>query len=69
MKLFKSLQESLDSLPEKYRVVLTLRYFENFKYNEIAQILGKRVGTVKSLVHRGLRRLRTLLKEHNATFS
>ena len=69
MKLFVSLQKSLDSLPEKYRAVLTLRYFENLKYDEIAQILGKRVGTVKSLVHRGLKRLRTIMEEQNATFS
>jgi len=68
MELFRSLQRSLDSLPEKYRAVLTLRYFENLRYDEIAQILG--------LSERSARRLwsfarawlyRHLRREHSGT--
>ncbi len=69
MRLFAQLYKSLDFLPERYRSVLVLRYFESLSYNEIAQVLGKRVGTVKSLVHRGLKRLRVLMENQNATFS
>jgi DNA-directed RNA polymerase specialized sigma24 family protein len=35
--------------------VLTLRFFENKPLKEIGEILGKREGTVKSLLHRGLK--------------
>ncbi len=69
MRLFYSLHESLNALPEKYHTVLVLRYFEGLKYEEIAKVVGKRVGTVKSLVHRGLKRLRVLFNGKNATFS
>lgn len=69
MQLFYSLHESLNALPEKYHTVLVLRYFEGLQYEEIAKVVGKRVGTVKSLVHRGLKRLRVLFNGKNATFS
>ncbi len=67
--LYIHLHETLNTLPEKYRSVLVLRYFEELKYDEIAQVMGKRVGTVKSLVHRGLKRFRILMDKYNATFS
>ena len=38
--------------------MLALRYFEGMPCAEIADVLGKRIGTVKSLIHRGLERLK-----------
>ena len=58
----------LKKIPEKYRTVITLRYFEELSYNEIAMVLEKRVGTVKSLLHRGLKRMRKIYEKQNATF-
>lgn len=45
-------------LPERQRAVLVLRFYEDLPEAEVAQILGCRVGTVKSSVHRALKRLR-----------
>jgi RNA polymerase sigma-70 factor (ECF subfamily) len=56
--LYTNLYESLNILQEKYRHVLILRYFEGLSYCEIAHVMGIREGTVKSLIHRGLERLR-----------
>ena len=50
-------------LSVKYQEVLTLRYFENKQIKEISEILGKREGTVKSLLHRGLEKLRRLMEQ------
>ena len=36
----------------------TMQYFEYLSLDEIAAILGRPVGTVKSLVHRGIAKLR-----------
>lgn len=44
---------ALERLPEEYRVVSTLYFMEDFKYDEIAEILGVPVGTVRSRLHRG----------------
>jgi RNA polymerase sigma-70 factor (sigma-E family) len=45
-------------LPPRQRAVLALRFYEDLPEGEIAEILGCRVGTVKSNLHRGLARLR-----------
>ena len=58
----------LEMLPERYRTVLVLRYFEGLHIGEIAHVLGKRAGTVKSLIHRGLKRLRKTMGGKSATF-
>lgn len=50
-------------LPALYQEVITLRYFEKKKLSEVAEILGKREGTVKSLLHRGLEKLRFLMQD------
>ena len=52
------LHQQLSILPLKYQEVITLRYFEKKQINEISEILGKKEGTVKSLLHRGLEKLR-----------
>ena len=57
----------LSQLPARYQEVIALRFYEKKQINEIAQILGKREGTVKSLLHRGLEKLKVLL-EKDATF-
>ncbi|MCL0063891.1 RNA polymerase sigma factor [Dehalococcoidia bacterium] len=59
---FLILHENLSKLPVKYQEVITLRYFENKHLKEIGEILGKREGTVKSLLHRGLEKLRKLME-------
>jgi RNA polymerase sigma-70 factor (ECF subfamily) len=55
---FAKLHEALCRLPERYQSVLALRYFEGLSYEEVADVLEKKIGSVKSLIHRGLERLR-----------
>ena len=54
---FLKIQKELQSLPLLYQEVLSLRYFEEKKVSEIAEILGKKEGTVKSLLSRGFDKL------------
>lgn len=55
---FAAVQAALLELPLKYQEVLSLRFFEQKSNEEIAAILQKPVGTIKSLVSRGLEQLR-----------
>jgi len=48
---------ALGALEDPYRAVLTLRYRQDLSYAEIGSALGLAVGTVSSLIHRGLARL------------
>ena len=48
------------SLPQKYRTVIHLFYYEDMSVRQIAEVLGTKESTVKSQLHRG----RELLKEN-----
>ena len=61
-KEFLALHDSITKLPLRYQEVIVLRFFEEKQLNEIGEILGKPEGTVKSLLHRGLERLRKLME-------
>jgi RNA polymerase sigma-70 factor (sigma-E family) len=55
------LWQALQRLPTRQRTAIVLRYYLDLPEAEVARLLGVPVGTVKSLVHRGLARLRDRL--------
>ena len=61
-KEFLQVQQELTKLDTKYQEVIALRYFEEKSIKEIAQILSKKEGTVKSLISRGLDKLKESLE-------
>ena len=65
---FARLHEALSRLPERYQTILALRYFESLSCEEVAEVVGTKVGTVKSLIHRGLKQLRRQYEGDPATF-
>jgi RNA polymerase sigma-70 factor (ECF subfamily) len=56
------LESEMKRLPEKYKTAFLLRDVDNLSYEEIAQVLGVPLGTVKSRVNRARAILRTRLK-------
>jgi RNA polymerase sigma-70 factor (ECF subfamily) len=59
--LSQSIRTLMERLPPQYREVLTLFYIEQARYEEIAEIMGIPLGTVKTHIHRARLRLRDLL--------
>ena len=57
------LQGALERLPEKYRVVIILRYFEDMKIADIAHVLNEKENTVKTRLYNGLSKLKIELIE------
>ena len=53
---------ALATLTPKRRIALVLRFYEDQGVEAIAAALGCRVGTARSLVHRGLATLRKTLE-------
>lgn len=49
-------------LPERYRTVINLYYFADLGYQEIADLLNIPLGSVKSYLYRGIRRLRKVME-------
>jgi RNA polymerase sigma-70 factor (ECF subfamily) len=45
--------ESLSNLPEDIRTAVSLREFEGLSYEEISEVLGCPIGTVRSRIFRG----------------
>ncbi len=60
----RDIVEAVEKLPEEFRLVVVLAFNEGFAYQEIADILGIQVGTVKSRLHRGRKMLQKLLWEY-----
>jgi len=58
---YRLLHKALLLLSLKYRTVIILRYFEGRTIAEISDITGRREGTVKSQLHRGLTQLQEIL--------
>lgn len=56
------LQIALEKLPEEYRVIIVLRYFEDMKIDEIANVLSQNTNTIKTKLYTGLRRLKIKIK-------
>ena len=55
------LQKALDSLPERDKAIVILKFFEDKKLEEIAEILNENVNTVKSRLYRSIKKLRNTL--------
>jgi RNA polymerase sigma-70 factor (ECF subfamily) len=58
----KSIEEAIDSLPDKYREVIIYRHKDDKPYEEIADILKVPVGTVKARIFRARELLKKKLK-------
>lgn len=54
-------RDAISALPEEFRVVAALYFVEDFSYEEIALVLNKPVGTVRSRLHRGRKMLQKAL--------
>jgi RNA polymerase sigma-70 factor (ECF subfamily) len=63
-ELAKTVKAGIDSLPEKYRMILLLRDIEGFSTAEAAQILDLTESNVKVRLHRARLYLRDRLKDY-----
>ena len=57
------IQDALTKIPEEFREVVVLRDVQQLSYEEIAEITGLPMGTVKSRINRGRTKLQILLKD------
>lgn len=63
MELQATLRKAVESLPEKERMAIILREYQNLEYKDIAETLGRPIGSVKVLIFRARQRLRDRLKD------
>jgi RNA polymerase sigma-70 factor (ECF subfamily) len=64
----KIIQKHINKLPEKHRIIITLRDIQGKSYSEIAEILNISPGTVDSRLFRARRKLRTMIAPYLSLF-
>ncbi|MBQ4380568.1 MAG: RNA polymerase sigma factor [Bacteroidaceae bacterium] len=57
------LQEALTMLPAKQKAVFTMKYFNDMKYEEIAEVTGTSVGALKASYHIAVEKITKYIKE------
>ncbi len=62
---YKHISKAVDSLEEEYKIPF-MRYFDGFKYKEIADELNLPIGTIKSRIFLARKKLMVDLKEYSA---
>ena len=63
-EFYEQLQEAIADLPEVFRTTIVLREIEGMPYEEIADITGVSLGTVKSRIARARQRLQSQLQKY-----
>ena len=58
----EAIKTAMSQLPEQFRTAIVLRELQGLQYEEIAEILGCALGTVKSRIWRARERLQVLLE-------
>ncbi len=54
-------QKAILKLPEKQRLVFNMKYFDEMKYDGIAEILGTSVGALKASYHHAVKKIKKIL--------
>lgn len=57
----EALWRAIENLPPRQREVVVLHYFEGLRYREIAEALGKPIGTIMSSLHNARQELKAIL--------
>jgi RNA polymerase sigma-70 factor (ECF subfamily) len=65
-ELFDQLDRVLQTLPAKQKMAFVLAEFERLPYEQIAQIEGVRIGTIKSRINRAKNKLKVALRDLEA---
>ncbi|MGE0088885.1 MAG: RNA polymerase sigma factor [Bacteroidales bacterium] len=58
------LQKAILELPEKQRIVFNMKYFDEIKYEEMAEILGTSVGALKASYHHAVKKIEKYFNEN-----
>lgn len=62
-ELQRELHKAMQRLPEKQRIVFSLRYFDEMKYEDISEITGTSVGALKASYHHAYTKIKDELQK------
>lgn len=59
----RKIKIAMNQLKADYQVVIYLTTFEGMKYKEVAKIMNKNIGQIKSMLNRARKKLKKLLEK------
>jgi RNA polymerase sigma-70 factor (ECF subfamily) len=59
-----ALWKGIEELPPEQKEIIILRYFRQFSYQEMAEVLGKPIGTIMSSLYYAKKRLKGIVSEY-----
>lgn len=63
-KLEWKLQQAIQSLPEKQRIVFSLRYYDEMPYEQMAEVLDTSAGALKASYHHAVKKVEAFIKDN-----
>lgn len=63
-KIEWKLQQAMHALPDKQRIVFSLRYYDEMPYDEMSRVLGTSEGALKASYHHAVKKVEEYLKTH-----
>ena len=63
------LQKALLKLPDKQRLVFNMKYFDEMKFEDIAEVTQTSVGALKASYHHAVKKIESFLNENSTFFS
>jgi RNA polymerase sigma-70 factor (ECF subfamily) len=63
-KIEWKLQQAMHTLPEKQKLVFSLRYYDEMPYDDMSAVLGTSAGALKASYHHAVKKIESFLKEH-----
>ena len=60
----RQLHKAIQKLPQKQRIVFNLRYFDEMKYEDISEITGTSVGSLKASYHHAYTKIKDELQKY-----
>lgn len=62
-EIIKKLQKAIHTLPEKQRIVFNMKYYDEMKYEDMAEVLNTSVGALKASYHHAVKKIEEILKQ------
>jgi RNA polymerase sigma-70 factor (ECF subfamily) len=58
-----TLQKAIATLPEKQRLVFNMKYFDDMKYDDMAQVLETSAGALKASYHHAVKKIKEFIQD------
>lgn len=60
-EIYRKLQQAIDTLPDKQKIVFNMKYFDEMQYDEMSAILETSVGALKASYHHAVKKIEDFL--------